>query len=207
MGGLRGGRTRNEANLVPPPRDLWPPGGTWARRRRSSDQAPDRGLSPRFSGTPGNPWCPSCVRVLSDTRPNRRQRKAPLDRPKPLSFGPPGESSAGKNGGGGGSRTPVRSARTSRFSTLSPDLFFSRRVFRSGRPGAEANLKLSGRLFRWRRRPQSGFRVKRRGAPDRLPGARLGLIRPRERGRWCWQLVFDRRFYERTAVLGVLLDR
>ena len=28
------------------------------------------------------------------------------------------------DGGGGGSRTPVRSARTSRFSTLSPDLFF-----------------------------------------------------------------------------------
>jgi hypothetical protein len=27
------------------------------------------------------------------------------------------------DGGGGGSRTPVRSARTSRFSTLSPDLF------------------------------------------------------------------------------------
>ncbi len=52
--------------------------------------------------------------------------------------------------------------------------FFSRRVFRSGRPGAAANLKLSGRLFRWRRRPQPGFRVKRRGAPDRLPGARHG---------------------------------
>jgi len=53
-------------------------------------------------------------------------------------------------------------------------VFFSHRAFRSGRPGAAANLKLSGRLFRWRRRPQPGFRVKRRGAPDRLPGARRG---------------------------------
>ena len=53
-------------------------------------------------------------------------------------------------------------------------VFFSHRAFRSGQPGAAANLTLSGRLFRWRRRPQPGFRVKRRGAPDRLPGARRG---------------------------------
>ena len=38
--------------------------------------------------------------------------------------GPPRRQAREKVGGGGGSRTPVRSARTSRFSTLSPDLFF-----------------------------------------------------------------------------------
>ena len=112
-----------------------------------------------------------------------------------------------KNGGGGGSRTPVRSARTSRFSTLSPDLFFLPpriQVWTAGR-GSEPDTLGSPLQMAEATPARISRQTPRR--PGQAPRRPSWLIRPRERSRWCWQLVVDRRFYERTAVLGVLLDR
>lgn len=104
------------------------------------------------------------------------------------------------NGGGGGSRTPVRSDRTSRFSTLSPDFFSRRRASGSGPPGASTNLeRLGPRLQVAGFGPSLVLSTGRRSAPGWLPVPRPRLIKPRERVRCRWQLLFTVVFTGQTA--------
>ena len=129
------------------------------------------------------------ARIAARRRSRRPSRPGPHPTP-PTPVGRedrPWENSAGRrfpggrpatpDGGGGGSRTPVRSDRTSRFSTLSPDFFSRRRASGSERPGAATNLKRLGpRLQVAGFGPSLAFSTGRRSAPGWLPVPRHGEL-------------------------------